>query len=147
MKYTKKDWVKVSKHPLYNLYSGIKQRCYYKKSSNYHRYGGRGIKICEDWLGSGGFLQFVHDMGDRPSNKHTIDRIDNDGDYTPENCVWATYKEQCITRSLRSDNKAGVAGISWDNTHGRWVARKTDANGNRVYAGSSKDLEKVKGLV
>jgi hypothetical protein len=70
------------------------RRCYRKDNHNYHLYGGRGIKVCDEWMGDGGFARFCQDMGPRPSRRHTLDRVDNDGDYCPENCRWATIKQQ-----------------------------------------------------
>lgn len=70
----------------------------------YDKYGGRGITVCERWQGLDGFENFLADMGERPSDRHSIDRIDNDGPYTPKNCRWATGIEQQgnrrITRKL-----------------------------------------------
>ena len=75
----------------YESWSGMKQRCLNPKDAAYHRYGGRGITVCEAWLS---YNNFIRDMGPRPSTKHSIDRIDNDKGYYPENCRWATWEQQ-----------------------------------------------------
>jgi len=74
-------------------------RCLNKKDSGYKNYGGRGIKVCDRWLNS--FEEFLSDMGHAPSPKHSIDRIENDGNYEPGNCRWATWKAQ--SRNKRSN--------------------------------------------
>lgn len=76
----------------YESWVGIKKRCTNKNSKDYKNYGGRGIKICERWLNS--FENFYEDMGKKPTNKHSLDRIDNNKGYSKDNCRWATRKQQ-----------------------------------------------------
>ena len=82
----------------YKTWRNMKIRCYQESAINYHSYGGRGISICDRWMGVDGFVNFLADMGERPEN-HSIDRIDNDGNYSPENCKWSTHKDQSLNTS------------------------------------------------
>jgi hypothetical protein len=77
----------------YISWGSMKQRCANEKATGYKNYGGRGITVCERWLGKDGFVNFLEDMGERPEGL-SIDRIYNDGNYEPSNCRWATKKEQ-----------------------------------------------------
>lgn len=126
----------LSKTAEYKTWCGMKARCYIKNEQGYVNYGGRGIKVCDRWLES--FLNFYNDMGKKPTSKHSIDRIDNDGNYTPDNCRWATRTEQNLNQRIRKDNKSGYRGIYYRKAiegyeiYGRGVKRK--------YIGSAKTI-------
>lgn len=94
----------LSKHYLYSTWNGMKQRCYNDKATAYEYYGKRGITVCERWLSEKGFENFLEDMGKRPIGR-TIDRKDNDGNYEPSNCRWATDEEQRNNTSRSKKNK------------------------------------------
>lgn len=89
------DWGERSGHPLYKLWAGMRRRCEDRNSRDFVNYGARGVKVCERWQD---FWSFVADIGQRPSPRHSVDRINVHGDYCPENCRWATTKEQARNR-------------------------------------------------
>lgn len=90
------------------VWTHIRQRCYNKKSEFYQDYGGRGITVCDRWLAT--YQNFLNDMGRAPSKRHTLERTNNDLGYSPDNCRWATMKEQCNNR--RSNVRITIEGVT-----------------------------------
>lgn len=86
--------------PTYESWRGMIGRCRYPSNASWKNYGARGIKVCERWQGDGGFQNFLADMGERPGGT-TLDRVDNEGDYEPGNCRWASWTEQHANKRKR----------------------------------------------
>lgn len=95
-----------SKSSEYATWYGMKQRCHNPEASSFRTYGAKGITVCDQWIES--FDSFLADMGPKPTPKHSIDRIDPAGDYSPENCRWATWQEQADNN--RNTHKITVDG-------------------------------------
>lgn len=97
--YAKERHVKthgLTKSKAYSIWAGIKKRCLNPRTEKFHHYGGKGVKVCEKWMRFEGFLE---DMGHPPTTKHTIERVAASGNYEPNNCKWATWKEQANNTS------------------------------------------------
>lgn len=97
--------------PTYHSWMSMKVRCLNSHTKGYSDYGGRGISVCDHWFK---FENFLEDMGKRPPGL-TLERVNNDGNYEPGNCVWATYKEQAQNRRPKRRNEIGNS-ISQDGT-------------------------------
>lgn len=102
-------------HKLYPTYKAMVSRCSKEIDKNYHNYGGRGIKVCDRWLepSGKGFLNFLEDMGERPEGL-TLERVDVNSGYSPENCVWASVQEQSLNKrnSRKLEYKGDVRCLS-----------------------------------
>jgi hypothetical protein len=97
--------------PEYRTWLGMKRRCYDEKYKDFPGWGGRGITVCDRWNES--FEAFLEDMGSRPSSKHSIDRLDPNGNYSPENCRWADQQQQG-GENKRTNIKVTALGINFD---------------------------------
>lgn len=121
-------------HPLYSTYTNMLSRCANKRRWNYQHYGARGIGVCERWLSETGFPNFVADMGDRPDG-YSLDRVDVNGPYSPENCRWASkFTQMANTRSAGK-----TPGVTYDRRRRNWRAR-VKVKGHERYIGAFQDL-------
>lgn len=130
------DYLRRADLPEYWVWVAMRSRCNSPSCAVYKHYGGRGIKICARW---DDFDAFLSDMGRRPSDKHSLDRIDVNGDYCPENCRWATQLQQ-VTNRRDMPNKCGFRGIR--KKYNRYQARIT-VDYREHYLGTFKTLREA----
>lgn len=128
----------MSDSPEYTVYGSMKSRCYDTKNIAYHNYGKRGISVSDSWLE--GFEAFFKDMGPRPSDKHTLERVDVNLGYSKENCIWTDDRGlQTYNSRKRSDNNSGKTGVCWYKASESW---SVEINKDKIkhFLGYYKDL-------
>lgn len=108
----------ASKHPLWGCYNQMVRRCTVEKDKAYKNYGARGIKVCEYWMES--FWNFLEDMGEKPSDEYSLERVDNSLGYCKENCKWETKSRQQFNRRLDPNNTSGRTGVYWRKDREKW---------------------------
>jgi len=131
----KVDGYHVGEHPNYNVWASMKTRCNCENDPRYKNYGGRGITYCERWKD---FSNFCEDMGIKPKGL-TIERINNDGNYEPSNCKWATRHEQGQNKRVYKTNVLGNEGVF--KKYGRFIVTKSWKNRKYVVGGSFETQE------
>ncbi len=97
----------MSKDPLYDAWLNMIHRCYNRKHYAYPEYGGRGLKVDRSWMLS--FQQFKQDMGPKPGPEYSLDRINNNGDYTPKNCTWSDPHNQALNKRRQKKKRATLS--------------------------------------
>lgn len=136
----------------YVSWAGMIQRCEYEGHNRFERYGGRGIIVCDRWRNS--FQNFLSDMGRKPGKEYSLDRINNDGNYEPGNCRWATRSEQSKNRKFgwKPKHRRGQPctsthrGVYWSSRKKRWLAT-IYVDGKPKYLGCSVREEEANSMV
>lgn len=125
----------------YQIHEGMLRRCNCPQQMGYENYGGRGIKVCDRWnpLNGGSFENFYEDMGEAPEGM-SLDRINFDGDYTKDNCRWATNSVQGYNKRLDPNNTSGKSGVSFYTNQGKWSA-EIHVNGEHIRLGMFINFE------
>lgn len=109
---------KVSHTKLYGVWKQMRSRCNDRQHKSYKNYGGRGIEVCKEWSSFKVFSEWAKENGYREGL--TLDRANNDDNYSPSNCRWTDRTTQIINRRINTNNKSGIAGVSWRENRKKW---------------------------
>lgn len=124
--YRASDTKALTSERMYPVYRAMLARCYKEYDDAYINYGARGITVCDEWQGKGGYEKYrayiLENLGERPSPSYSIDRIDNSKGYEPGNLRWANGQTQAFNRRIFKSNKSGVTGVRWDRWANSWEA-------------------------
>ncbi len=104
----------------YKTWLSMIQRCTNPKRDSYKHYGGRGIQVCQRWKNS--YTNFLVDMGKKPDKSMTLERVNNDLGYTPDNCIWANRSRQVANTRKKTNNTSGFVGVSFNKQKQKWVS-------------------------
>ena len=130
-----------SYHKFYQTWYDMKYRCYNTKRQEYKWYGARGITVCDEWLDVTNFVAWVEKTYPNIEG-YTLDRIDNDKGYSPENCRWVDKSTQVINQRIRRTNTSGYVGINWVESKLKWVSR-INVEKKRIWLGDYKTIEEA----
>lgn len=130
---------KSHSNKLYNQWSGMIYRCTHQAASHYERYGERGVSVCEEWMNS--FEVFANwAISNGYSENLEIDRIDNNGNYCPDNCQWVSHMENSRNRNARKTSKSGVSGVAFRKDIKKWRVTIC-VNYKRIHIGNYETFE------